>query len=302
MADMMPSTRRRTGGSSTTARRGTPRPVGASATSTDGGSPSPSSATKPSGWPPGCTIEGIGTGTVVCWQLPTGIDTLVLLVALARLGAVQCPIIPILREREVRYITNEAKCDVLHRPTAVARLRLRGAGRGRSRRDRLHACWRPTRCPPAIRARSPPARRRVRARQALAVLHVGVDGRPQGRVAHRPRRSWPRATRGLTRMQPDRPTTCTRSAFPVAHIGGASMLVAALHDRDDHDPGRGVRRRAVAAVHGRAGRDAPRDRGAVLPARTSPPSAGTASETLFPRLRDVRRRRRAHAARARTRT
>lgn len=60
----------------------------------------------------GLYAEGIGPGTVVCWQLPTGIDTLVLLVALARLGAVQCPIIPILREREVRYITNEARCDV----------------------------------------------------------------------------------------------------------------------------------------------------------------------------------------------
>ena len=54
----------------------------------------------------GLHAEGIGPGTVVCWQLPTGIDTLVLLVALSRLGAVQCPIIPILREREVRYITN----------------------------------------------------------------------------------------------------------------------------------------------------------------------------------------------------
>src|SRR5439155_22754085 len=38
---------------------------------------------------------------------------LVLLAAPTRLGAVQTPIIPILREREVRYITNEADTEVL---------------------------------------------------------------------------------------------------------------------------------------------------------------------------------------------
>ncbi|HEX4529255.1 MAG TPA: AMP-binding protein, partial [Acidimicrobiia bacterium] len=61
----------------------------------------------------GLYADGIGPDTVVSWQLPTTIDTLVLLVALGRLGAVQCPIIPILREREVRYITNEARTEVL---------------------------------------------------------------------------------------------------------------------------------------------------------------------------------------------
>ena len=61
----------------------------------------------------GLYAEGIGPGTRVAWQLPTAIDTLVLLGALARLGAVQSPIIPILREREVRYITNEARTEVM---------------------------------------------------------------------------------------------------------------------------------------------------------------------------------------------
>jgi len=44
-------------------------------------------------------------GTVVSWQLPTTIEAVVLLAALARVGAVQNPIIPILREREVGLIT-----------------------------------------------------------------------------------------------------------------------------------------------------------------------------------------------------
>ncbi len=56
---------------------------------------------------------GIGRGTLVSWILPTGIDALVLTAALSRLGAVQNPIIPIYREREVGHIVDEASVDVL---------------------------------------------------------------------------------------------------------------------------------------------------------------------------------------------
>jgi acyl-CoA synthetase (AMP-forming)/AMP-acid ligase II len=48
---------------------------------------------------------GVQPGTVVSWQLPTTIEGIVVLAALARAGAVQNPIIPILREREVGLIT-----------------------------------------------------------------------------------------------------------------------------------------------------------------------------------------------------
>lgn len=44
---------------------------------------------------------GIREGTVVSWQLPTRIETVVLSMALSRLGAVQNPIIHLYREREV---------------------------------------------------------------------------------------------------------------------------------------------------------------------------------------------------------
>jgi cyclohexanecarboxylate-CoA ligase len=44
---------------------------------------------------------GIGEGTVVSWQLPTRMETIVLSLALSRLGAVQNPIIHLYREREV---------------------------------------------------------------------------------------------------------------------------------------------------------------------------------------------------------
>lgn len=44
---------------------------------------------------------GIGDGTPVTWQLPSSIDTVVLAVALARVGGLQNPILHIYRSREV---------------------------------------------------------------------------------------------------------------------------------------------------------------------------------------------------------
>jgi len=46
------------------------------------------------------SAQGIGPGTRVAWQLPTRTATIVVMAALARLGAIQAPVIPIYRERE----------------------------------------------------------------------------------------------------------------------------------------------------------------------------------------------------------
>jgi acyl-CoA synthetase (AMP-forming)/AMP-acid ligase II len=51
----------------------------------------------------GFAALGVREGTVVTWQLPTRIETVVTSFALSRLGAVQNPIIPIYREREVGF-------------------------------------------------------------------------------------------------------------------------------------------------------------------------------------------------------
>ena len=57
--------------------------------------------------------RGIGAGTVVSWQLPTTLETIVVMAALARLGAAQNPIIPILREHEVGFITGQLATEFL---------------------------------------------------------------------------------------------------------------------------------------------------------------------------------------------
>jgi cyclohexanecarboxylate-CoA ligase len=56
---------------------------------------------------------GVREGTTVSWQLPTRIETVIASLALARLGAVQNPIIHIYREREVRYVLSDSGAEML---------------------------------------------------------------------------------------------------------------------------------------------------------------------------------------------
>ncbi|MCX5132530.1 AMP-binding protein [Streptomyces sp. NBC_00340] len=53
--------------------------------------------------------RGVRPGTVVAWQLPTRIETALLSFALARVGAVQTPVIPFYRDREVGFALRESK-------------------------------------------------------------------------------------------------------------------------------------------------------------------------------------------------
>ena len=55
---------------------------------------------------------GVGPGTPVSWQLPTRVETVVLSAALARLGAVQNPIIHIYREREVGFALRQTQAEL----------------------------------------------------------------------------------------------------------------------------------------------------------------------------------------------
>ncbi len=60
---------------------------------------------------------GVDRGTSVSWELPTWNESLVLVGALARLGARQNPLIPIYRGREVGFITKQSAASLLIVPT-----------------------------------------------------------------------------------------------------------------------------------------------------------------------------------------
>jgi cyclohexanecarboxylate-CoA ligase len=61
--------------------------------------------------------RGVDRDTAVSWELPTWNESLVLVGALARLGARQNPLIPIYRGREVGFITEQSGASLLIVPT-----------------------------------------------------------------------------------------------------------------------------------------------------------------------------------------
>ena len=73
---------------------------------------------------------GIKEGTVVSWQLPTWLESFVLCAALSRLQAIQNPILPIYREREVGFIARQAKTRLLIVPSVWRNFDLEGMARG----------------------------------------------------------------------------------------------------------------------------------------------------------------------------
>ena len=80
---------------------------------------------------------GIRAGSVVSWQLPTWIDSLVLVAALSRLGAVQNPILPIYREREVGFCTAQAGSQLLIVPSVWNNFDFESMATGISRTNSL---------------------------------------------------------------------------------------------------------------------------------------------------------------------
>ena len=63
--------------------------------------------------------RGVGEGTVVSWQLPTRIESVILMAALTRLGALQNPIVPISREREVGFMVSQLGTKLLVVPDVL---------------------------------------------------------------------------------------------------------------------------------------------------------------------------------------
>jgi acyl-CoA synthetase (AMP-forming)/AMP-acid ligase II len=65
----------------------------------------------------GMAALGVDEGATVSWQLPTWLESMVLVAALSRLGAVQNPLLPIYRERELRAILPQVRPAVVAVPT-----------------------------------------------------------------------------------------------------------------------------------------------------------------------------------------
>jgi cyclohexanecarboxylate-CoA ligase len=181
--------------------------------------------------------RGIRPGTVVSWQLPTTLETMVVKVALARLGAVQNPLIPILREREVGFITRQVGTEVM-----ITTEQWRGFGHGALARDlaadqgfsviltdldtdpgsvgnglRLEQ-GDPASLGPPPRADESPVR--------WIYTSSGTTADPKG-IRHTDRSVMHSAT-GPAYAMAASPDDVNPMAIPISHIGGLTMLTAAI--------------------------------------------------------------------------
>ena len=186
----------------------------------------------------GLQALGVEPGATVTWQLPTRIDTVLVSLALARLGVVQNPVLHLYREREVAAVLRQSRPDFYLVPgvwrdrdfatmaksltaelpeTTVVDL---GLGLPDGDPDGLPA---------------PPDNRH---RRALGLLHLRYDVRAQGRAAQRPD------------VDGRRPRPCCRAR----HVGGRHRLdrVPLLAHRRPRlpadDAGRRIRRGAGRSI------------------------------------------------------
>ena len=173
--------------------------------------------------------RGITSGSVVSWQIPTTIEAVVLMAALARLDAVQNPIIPIMREREVTFITGEAKTDLVIAPTTFrgfnhhAMLETIAASQGFEILDCDDALPSadPSTLPPA------PSVDDASALPARWLYHTsGSTGDPKG-VWHTDA-SVMAGSYGFIAGYTPTPDDVYPMAFPITHIGGVAIVTASL--------------------------------------------------------------------------
>jgi acyl-CoA synthetase (AMP-forming)/AMP-acid ligase II len=74
--------------------------------------------------------RGIGPGDVITWQLPTWLESMVLVGAISRIGATQNPILHIYREREVGFCVAQSKAKLVVTPSTFANFDFAGMARG----------------------------------------------------------------------------------------------------------------------------------------------------------------------------
>ena len=182
-------------------------------------------------WPstrprPGCTGSASAPARTCRGSCPTWTESAVLVGALCRLGAVQNPMLPIYRYREVSFIAEADALQAADHAVGVEQLRLRARWPSRSR-ARTTTCTRsspttgtptaiPRRCRRRPRVYDDPRRRPG----ALDLLHVGHDRRPEGRAAHRPL-----GARGRDRLREEdarRRATTSRSSRSRSRTSAAS--------------------------------------------------------------------------------
>jgi acyl-CoA synthetase (AMP-forming)/AMP-acid ligase II len=178
----------------------------------------------------GLQARGIGVDTPVSWMLPTTLDALVLGGALARLGAVQNPILPIYRERETRFITSQTRARLLCVPPPFrgfdypALAKTLAAERGDL--DVLIVDGSLPEADPSALPAPPPVRPAAEQPVRWVLYSSGTTADPKG--AMHTDASLIASFVGLARVLALQPDDRHAFVFPVTHIGGIGWLIAGL--------------------------------------------------------------------------
>ncbi|WP_042403721.1 class I adenylate-forming enzyme family protein [Streptacidiphilus carbonis] len=177
---------------------------------------------------------GVGADTPVAWQLPTRVETVLVSLALARLGAVQTPIIAIYRGAEVAQILQEARPELYLTPgswrgfdyTAFAEK----TGSTLPRPPRVVTAYDEADLPLGDPATLPgPPRTDLSDRRApirWIYYTSGITSAPKG--AKHTDRTLIAGGSGLADALAMSPADVGSIAFPYAHIGGPDYLVTML--------------------------------------------------------------------------
>ncbi|MEZ0341310.1 class I adenylate-forming enzyme family protein [Mycobacterium sp. pV006] len=177
--------------------------------------------------------DGVGRGTRVSWQLPTRLEAMVVMTALARLGAVQNPILPIWRESEIRFAVEQFGTEVFITPRVWRGFDHAGLAHSLAGTHPMNVITidQETPVPAGLdvpvgdRSALPPPP--TDADEARWVYYSsGTTAAPKG-VRHSDR-SVMAGSAGVVAIVGATSCDVNPIAFPVSHIGGAAMLAASL--------------------------------------------------------------------------
>lgn len=173
--------------------------------------------------------RGIETGVAVSWQLPTTLEALVLSAALARLGAIQNPILPIYRQREVGFAVAQVGSRLLVVPGSFRGFDFAAmAAEIAADRPQLEVLVLdgpvPEADPAALPAVSPAE---VESDVVRWIFYTsGTTADPKG--ARHSDAGLLAASRGMASALQLQPDDRVALVFPVTHVGGVLWLMNAL--------------------------------------------------------------------------